>query len=139
MALLNPNAPLRNAYLTAWAATGLPVWAKKVPKSAVIPKQYILITSQTKQRTEVSKDCFEWLCQIVVDIIYVGAAGYASPIKNDDIEEIGVNAIQAGIVVAGFDVKSYDFIQSLDLDIETDTQSIERRVITYEHWLQQID
>ena len=135
MQYLDPNTALRTAYLSALAGIGVPGWAKKVPKNAEIPSNYYLITSQTLNRTEVGKDCFEWLCSIVVDVIYRGTPGYASPVQTEAIEAEVISAIENGITVAGFSVKSTDFVDSVNLDEETETQSIERRVITYQHWL----
>lgn len=136
MNYLDPNTALRSAYLSALSGIGIPGWAKKVPKNITpIPVNYFLVTSQTLNPTERSKDCFEWLCSIVIDVIYAGAAGYANPVQTETIEAQIITAIEAGITVEGFDVKSIRFIDSINLDEETDTQSIERRVITYQHWL----
>lgn len=146
MSILNPNEPLRAAYVSKIkAALGtIPVWAKKLPKDKPNADQYVLIMSQTKRRTEEYKSLgeeplvankFEWLCTINIDINNINQAGFAKPMNNDNVEETIINAIQSGITVPGFSVKSYDFIDSNDLDVETATQSIERRVITYQHWL----
>lgn len=143
--MLNPNEPLRAAYVEAiQTATGLQVWAKKVPKDVVIPDQYIIINSQSKTLTEEYKNLsapplvankFEWLCTITLDLYNINLAGFGDPAINDAIEALVISAVQDGIEVDGFEVKSYSFIDSIDLDIETDTQSIERRVVTYQHWL----
>lgn len=135
MNYLDPNTALRVAYLNALSGVGIPGWAKKVPKNVTIPSNYFLVHSQTLNPTERCKENFEWLCSIVVDIIYAGPAGYASPVQTENIEAKIFTAIEAGIIVAGFDVKSIRFIDSVNLDEETPTQSIERRVITYQHWL----
>lgn len=137
MIYLDPNTPLRAAYITALAAVlNVPGWAKKVPKNAnPIPANYFLVHSQTLNPTERCKESFEWLCSIVVDIIYAGPSGYASPVQTETLEAGVFTAVENGIVVPGFDVKSIRFIDSINLDEETPTQSIERRVITYQHWL----
>jgi|GEM_PF-3108160 len=142
----NPNKPLRTAYVNKLrTATNLPVYAMLLPKDIKpVPKQYVLISSQTKNITEESKNLtgapleankFEWLCTITIDINYVSENGFAKPEKNDGIEELIVAAIQEGIQVSGFTVKSYQFFSSVDLDIATQTQYIERRMVTYQHWL----
>jgi hypothetical protein len=135
---LNPNQPLRDAYITALSAIGLPVKSKKIPKNSSAVQQYILITSQIKKRTCISKDCYDYLCSISVDINYFSPNGYVDSNKNDDIEGQVVNIIEDGIEVDGFMVKSSDFVQSIPLDIETPTYSIQRQIITYQHWLGQI-
>lgn len=132
---------MRGAYVTALAvATGVPVWSKKVPKDVdPIPLKYILITSQTKNRTEVDKDGFEWLCTITVDIYNVNEAGYSSIVNLDDIEENVINTIEEEIQIPGFITKSTVLFDSRDLETETASQSIERRILTYQHWLNNID
>ena len=133
----NPNKYLRTAYVQGLPAyvNGIPVFVKKVPKSANPPSQYILITSQTKNQTAIGKDCFEWLCEIVVDCIYSGPAGFAAPVNNDDVEENVQSFVLSGVEMPGWQVKSNDFIGSIDMDAETPTQSIERRVLTFQHWV----
>lgn len=136
MIYIDSNTALRNGYLAALIpALGIPGWAKKVPVSETVPVQYFLIHSQTLNTTERSKDCFEWLCSIVVDVIYSGPPGFASPIKTETLEAAVITLVEAGIIVQGFDLKSQEFQGSINLDEETPTQSIERRVITYQHWL----
>lgn len=134
----SPNEPLRKAYIQAIATAlaGIPVWAKKIPKNVTpVPSLYILIISQEKQRTAIGKDCWEWLCQITLDITYVNPQGYSDTVKIDDVEAAVITAVEAGINVEGFMVKSVDLVNSSDLDTETPTQSIERRILIYEHWL----
>lgn len=134
----NPNEPLRTAYVSALSSIQ-PLWVGKVPKSGVVPRSYTILGTQTKNPTEKGKDgCMEWLCTIVIDLFNVNAAGYSAKGVNDDIEAQIIDIIEAGIMVEGFQVKSTDFIDSIDLSIETPTASIERRVITYQHWLSQI-
>ncbi len=137
--MLNPEKYVRIAYLQAIATqTAVPVWTKKVPKDVTVPKKYILITSQEKQRTEVGKDCWEWLCQITIDVVFQGTLGYSDTDQVDDIEEKIITAIEAGIDVPGFMVKSIDLVDTVNLDSDTENQSIERRVIIYQHWLCQV-
>jgi hypothetical protein len=134
----NPNTPLRAGYIAAIKSDipDTPVWAKKVPRSiSPLPAEYILITSQTLNRTAIGKDCWEWLCSIVVDIVFQGPLGFSNTEKVDTIEEKVINAIESNLQVEGFQVKSVDLVQSITLDAETPTQSVERRVLTYEHWV----
>lgn len=134
----NPESPLRTAYIAALSGVQ-PIWAGKVPKTGVVPRSYTIIGSQTKNPTEKGKEgCMEWLCSIVLDLWNVNPAGYSAKGINDNIEEQIIDIIEQGITVEGFRVNSADFIDSIDLSVETPTQSIERRVITYQHWLSQI-
>lgn len=134
----NPEAPLRTAYIAALSGIQ-PIWAGEIPKDAVVPNQYTIIGDQTKNPTEKGKEgCMEWLCSIVIKIYNVNPAGYSALGVNDNIEEQIIDAIESGITVEGFMVKSTDFIDSVPFSLQTPTQSIERRSIVYQHWLAQI-
>lgn len=131
----NPNTPIRAAYVQALrSATGLNVWGKRVPKSVQIPQKYIIIGTQTKQRFAVSKQCWEWICQVVVDINYVNPQGFSDTAELDAMEEMVLNAIE-NIEITGFNVKFTRFLGQTPLDAEMPTQSIERSILMYEHWL----
>lgn len=139
--MINPNKYIRNSWITAFKlATGLDVWGKLVPKSVrQAPNSYILITAQSKNRFGVSKGCYEWLCTINVEVINITPQGFVSTVTVDDIEEKVLNAVEDGINVQGFTVK---FVRlagpPVDMDIDTDTEMIERRIISYELWLDNI-
>lgn len=137
--ITNPNKPLRAAYIAALSTIGIPVKSKKMPIEQKA-QQYIILQSQTKERTEETKDgCLEWLCSIVIDITYYNPSGSANADLNDDIEEQVIDIIEQGISVDGFMVKSTRFIQSTDLSIETPNYTILRRIVTYQHWLAQTE
>ena len=138
MAIKNPNTSIRTAYISALSVTGLPVWSKRVPLNTTPqPKKYITLTSQTKQPFERTKDCFEWLTSLNVDMWQINTPGYINTVNLDNIEELAINAIE-NITIPGFIVKDVIMIQSQDLDIDTPTTSIERRVLTYQIVLWQI-
>jgi hypothetical protein len=138
MPTINPNTPIRTALIAALNRIA-PVYVKKVPKSVTtIPNQYILINSQTKDPAERSKCGFEWLCTVNIEMVNLNTSGYANPIKNDEVEALVIEAIEAGLTIADFDNKEWLFINSIDLDVETPSQSIERRILTYSFWLQQV-
>lgn len=133
---INPNKYIRGALIpllkTATGLTG--VWHKKVPKAAAIPDKYILITSQAKQPYAVAKDCYEWLCTFNIDIHSINEQGNSSAVVVDDIEEDAHNAVM-DLTVTAFDVKFVRLVNSIDLDAETQEYSIDRRILTYELWL----
>lgn len=136
---LNPNKYIRTAYINALrTATGLQVWHKKLPKSVKpIPPQYIILDSQTKNETVKAKtDYFEWLCTLDVHIMNYNDKGFTNTTIVDDIEEKVIEVIKLdGVTIANFSNKNVDILDSMDLDLETDTNSIDRRVIKFEHWL----
>lgn len=134
--MLNPDKYTRAGIIAALQPLNVPVWAKKVPKNvSPVPNLYILISTQTKTRYEVSKDCWEWLQQTTLDITSVQPAGYSSTAALDDMEGYIITKIEEGINIPNFIVKDTRLVDSRPLDTETDTQSIERRILVYEFWL----
>lgn len=136
--LISPDKYIRKAYIEALANAGVPVYAKKVPIDKNIPQKYILLSTQSKQRTAVSKNGWEWNTQITIDIVFKGVKGVSQGDKVDDVEGLVIDAIENGISVDNFAVKSTDLLNSQPLDTETATESIERRILIYEHWLCQV-
>lgn len=133
----NPSKYIRQAYISALqSATGLKVWDRLVPKNTVAPPSYIILDGQTRNETVNAKgEYFEWLSTIDVNIYYVGQLGYSYSVQIDDIEEKVINAIRFGVPIEGFSNKDTRIIDSMSLDTQTSTQSIERRVIKFEHWV----
>jgi hypothetical protein len=144
--IYTPDKDLRTAYIAALqTATGLGVFPDGVPKTTVTPKAYILITSQTKTRTAVSKptsvtntsDNFGWLASIVFDIQYFSPSGFSNPGAVDDIEAQVINVAET-LQVSGWAIKSRVQIQSRPLNVNTPTNYINRKVLTYQHWIEKL-
>lgn len=141
MAILNPNKYIRIAYINALeAATGLQAWYKKVPKTVKpTPARYILLDNQTKNETEVSKCDFDWLCTMDINIYSVNAAGYSDAEIVDDYEQQILSVIKPGLTIPYFKNKRTVILESLDLSVETNTQSIDRKLLKMEHWLDNVE
>lgn len=138
MAYKNPNEQIRKAYIDALSVTTWPVWSKRVPLNTTpIPKKYIILDSQTKQETEISKDCFSWLTSLNINYWLINTPGYVNTVTLDSVEELAINAIY-NITIPGFIIQSINLLQSQNLDIDTPTTSIERRVSTYQIILWQV-
>lgn len=144
--IYTPEKPLRTAYIAALqTATGLSVYPDLVPKNIYTPTAYILLTSQTKTRTAVAKpteasnlsDNFGWLTSIVFDIQYFSPSGFSNPGAVEDIEQQIINVAET-ILVPGWAIKSRVQVQSMPLPVNTATNFINRRVLTYQHWMEKI-
>lgn len=136
--MLNPNTYIRMGYIAALSHLGVPIWAKVVPKGTKpLPTLYMLIRTQEKTPIEVSKDCWEWEVTVVLDMFRINAQGFTNTIPLDNLEGEVMTALESGIEVPNFMVKHSQFMDSIDLDFETDTQTIERRVLTYSFWLEE--
>lgn len=132
----NPDKYLRKGYLSALQGQGLIAYNKDIPVDIdPVPAQYVLVESQSKTTTERSKEDFEWNCRVTLHIISVNTRGYTATSVVDDMEELCITAIEAGILVNNFYLKSTYLIDSIDLDMTDKTLTIERRVLIYEHWL----
>ena len=138
--MINPNKYVRLAYVTALKeATGLPVYDTRIPISVdPVPSKYILLHSQTLQPTATSKTCYEWECTIVVDINSVQPQGNTSSVIVDDIQEQVITAVESLTGIPPFQMKSKKLENQYAQDVETDSASIQRRVLTYSHWLNRI-
>lgn len=135
----NPDKYLREGYLIALRAQGLTVYNKTIPVDTIPdPQGYVLIESQSKTVTERSKTSFEWNSRVTLHIVKVNARGYSTTTSIDDMEEKCINAVENGILVNNFYVKSTYQIESMNLDMTDKTNTIERRVLLYEHWLAEI-
>src|SRR5690606_3990988 len=137
--MVNPNKHIRKAYILALADIGVPVWSVKVPKTIKPkPTRYVLISSQSKTETVRDKCGFEWLCVVTLDITSVQNLGDSDVAILDDIEEKILSRIDDELPVTGFIVKSAVVLESIDVTLDTPNQSVERRIIMYEHWLNNV-
>lgn len=142
MAYLNPNKYLRGGIVTALkTVTGLDVWHNRVPISVKpIPKKYIILDSQTKNEYARGKTCFEWMCTIDVNIYNINTLGNSSAVQVDDIEQQVINTIKGNnFTVANFHVKNVDILESIEMDFDTTTESVDRRMIKFDIWLNNVD
>lgn len=143
MTILNPDKHIRIAYIQALqAATGLKVWHRKVPKNiSPIPSKYIILDTQSKNETVNAKNnderetYFEWLVTLDVNIYNVNQVGYSNADVVDDLEQIVISVIRQGIDIPNFNNKNTNILESQDLSADTTTQSIDRKMIKFEHWL----
>lgn len=134
MVVINPDKYVRLAYKTP-LETVAEVFEKKVPKDGIIRNKYYLISTQKKNEIERSKDGYEWLVSIVIECVSIQDLGFASSVSINDMEEHLISVVDSGLNIAGFDLKETTFVDSIPLDIDTPTNSIYRRVVTYQHWL----
>jgi len=147
MNILNPNKYIRSGMITALKAgiSNLNIWYKKVPVNVVpIPSVYILLDSQTKNETVVSKSTtekatnFEWLSTIDVNIYSINKKGYSNADLVDDMEQSVLSIVRTGFNIPNFDTKNVRIIESQDLSIDNDTASIDRKLVKFEIWLNNV-
>lgn len=136
--MINPDKHLRAAYIAALeSATGLKVYDNSVPMDESLPDRYIIFSNQRKDPFSRDKERYEWLCVPEIDIYSVNEKGFNSSAIIDDIEQQVLTAIGSGITIgAGFTNKFSRLSDTYTFNpVETETNTISRKRIIYEHWL----
>lgn len=133
----NPTKYVKQAIESALTAINMPFWYKYVPKDAVEPNQYVILSSTSKQMFAEAKCGFEWLVQVNLNINQVFNLGFPPNTTLDDAEEKVMNAIRSLSMPLGsaFDIKTNRLINQVDMTAQTGTKSYEQRVLTYEFWV----
>ena len=134
--MINPNKHIRAAIVSAMSP--VPVHYKRTPKTRDNGSEYVVMDSQSKQRTSISKSGYEWMCQVNIDAYSITEIGMPPTTNIDDLEENILNAMSDLNVGGGFTTKFVRLLNQIDLDVQTDTENIERRVLTYELWISKI-
>lgn len=136
----NPNKYIRKAIITALAPLQISIYDKVVPKSVnPVPTKYIILNSTTKvenNRTKVDK-MYDVAMQ--ADLVYTQPQGYIDSAVIDDLEQSFLQAIapednvRQDLDLSADNLKVYNtFVDdNQDIDIETPTQTILRRVIRF--------
>lgn len=137
---------LRKAHIELVTATlGIAAYDQGIPLDLTqLPKRYAIVTAVNSQPTLGAKPVpadnmayrqSETQAFIAVDIIDVNDFGFAS---NQWIEwacETYDDTARRQLVVPGYSVKQTIKSSEVPLPVETPTQSIQRTVITFEHWI----
>lgn len=142
----NPSKYIRKAYLALLADIGTPIYDRRVPKDVTpIPATRVIISSQTNSPSNQTNCGRGWTCSILLDIINEQPTGYVNSATIDDIEELISNRIDlwtashTDISIPPFTVYQTQFSDSHDIEIETQTVTIARRVIRYTHRINGLD
>lgn len=125
------NIQLANSYLTC------PIYDSVVPKDIdPIPPLRIILSTQTKKQANTTKCGHDWQCTILLDIIYEQNLGFVDKVIVETIEEVISNAIDLNpndIAIPPFIVYNTQILDSHDMSLETQTKSINRKLVRYEH------
>lgn len=135
----NPDKYVIKGLLSALAVQNVTAYLKKFPIETPVPGTYVLITAVSKAPTERSKEDWEWSVKVTFNIVRVNVRGFAGNTSAEDVEQICMNVCEYGFAVDGFSLKRAEMIESMPLDMDDKTTTIERRVLIYEFWMQQFD
>lgn len=123
---------IRDGIISA-LGTSTPVYNKMVPKS-LDPKTYILITNQFLQEYEIAKGCYEWSSQFTLELVTKTTINGDATEIIDDLQEVIEPKIR-NLTIQRYLVKNISLVNSIDNDFNTNTNTINRRLITYDIWL----
>lgn len=144
--MVNPDKYIRAKYIallsTVTTPNGsgvlpVPVYDMMVPLSVMpIPAIRIVITTQTKAQANTTKCGHDWTCSISMDIINEEQLGFANTAILDNIEEQISDLIDLNdgdIDLSPFMCYNTQTHTPTDLSYKTQTKSIGRKVLRYEH------
>jgi hypothetical protein len=109
-----------------------------------LPNRYAVVTSVNKQGTLGTKPYAtdnmayrhnEIQYFVNIDLIDVNEMGYVSNAWVDWASEVYEEAVRRQLVVVGYSVKETTKTNEVPLPVNTPTISIQRKVLTFEHWL----
>lgn len=148
---INPSKYIRKAYISAFGSVGIgsvtiPIYDRRVPISInPIPLIRIIISSQTTRITDENKCDHGWECSILLDIITEQSISFVNSSIVDDIEEQIMTTIdlwssnKTELQIPPFICYHTTFSDSHDIEIETPTTTLIRRLIRVTHRLNYAD
>ncbi|HEY4756063.1 MAG TPA: hypothetical protein VIH28_08420 [Ignavibacteriaceae bacterium] len=140
--MVNPAINVRAAYFNIFQnGLSVPSFVEKVPLGIEPPESYVLISGQSKQEKRVCKQCPQnWTVNVTLDIIKISEAGNSDRLHVDTIEQEIMNLILEcnDFTIPGFKIGRTILTNSLNLDLDIDTQDLDRQVLTIEHHLEEI-
>lgn len=114
--------------------TGVLFTDQVLPISRETPDIHVQIHSQSRNRTAVSKQNYEWLASVTLTIVKVNEKGYISSVEMDGLDS-QIVAFMDNLQVPGFVTNYSRFFTSNSDNLESPANTINRRHIIYELWL----
>jgi len=131
-----PDLQVRQTIYGLITPLGSPVYDMQVPKDAVIPDLYILLTSQTNRQHSTSKCGHLWATTILLDVVYQQAQGFSNREPLDalcsNINQV-VDLNGGDITLTGFQVMNTQVLDTHDMGaLDTPTKTINRKLMRYQ-------
>lgn len=133
--------PIRKAYYALITGLGYTCFDFQATDNATKP--YVILSSQTSQ-SENTKSSFDNRATINIDIVTSFDDGFGGRkaldlIVNAILEAVIPTPSTTGITVAGFNIYSTKKLIDFDLPpLQQSTQTFFRRIITFEHLIEQV-
>lgn len=126
--MINPNKYVRKALFDA-ISSEYPCFDMQVTGNTN-PTQYVIISTQDKERNKPTKCGGRWVTYTLLDIvcIYNGAGNVGSRVANDDMENTILGLID-NLTVSGYTVITQSHEFPSNIQISTATQNVYRNFI----------
>lgn len=134
--MINPDKYIRKALVAELAlAVAVPFYDTAIPIDIQpLPTRYGVIRSQSKNRFADDKSSRDWMSSVTIELFSVNELGFVSTVDVDDMEAVVINTMP-DLSIPDLDVKFIRFVDSVNSPINTLTQSVSRRVIVYDFWI----
>lgn len=123
---------IRSGIITA-LGNSTTIYNKVVPLTNQ-PTSYILIINQTLQEYERAKGCYEYASQFTLDVVV------KAPLNGDNTHILDdicahIDSSIRNIQVPNYKVKNIELVGTIDNDFNTANNTINRRLMTYDMWI----
>jgi len=137
----NPNKYIRKAFfdvLNNITVSGniIPCFDERIMGS-VVPKYYILLSTQNKRQDKYTKCADRWNVDILIDIVttYPATGNTGSKLLADDIEEQVINLEETIILSGGYKINQRELVSSDSLVTIGTTTNVFRQLIRFNYFL----
>lgn len=141
--MANPTTAIRESFWNALNGTiSAQIFVDNIPLGVdPLPSVYVLISGQSKQERSICKRCPNlWTCSITLDVISVTDASQNNRLLVDNIEQEIYEIVNkcSDFQVEGFSITNMRLLNTLNADVDIDTQNLDRQIVTYEMQLEEL-
>ena len=130
--MINPTKYIRDAIIKA--IKPIECFTVRVPKDKNHLTSYVILNSEVINEYAECKTSNEWLLSINLDVTHLGMLGYDYTAKVDDMIESIIPKIKS-LKQPILTIKNVTLTASNTLNYDTTTNSINRKVLTFEIWV----
>lgn len=134
---MTPDGAIRKSIEEVLTPKGIPCFDGVVPISAATPVSFVQIEMQGRSRTAVNKQNYEWMGECTLTLVKVNEKGYISSVELD-VMDSEVCTLIDNMKVPGFRVGFTRFLSSDSDNLESPANTICRRHIRFEIWVNRV-
>lgn len=141
--MANPTTAIRESFWYALSGViSAPIFVDNIPLGVdPLPVVYVLISGQSKQERSICKRCPNlWTCSITLDVISVTDASNNNRLLVDNVEQEIYEIVNkcSDFQVDGFSITNMKLLNTLNADVDIDTQNLDRQIVTYEMQIEEL-